>query len=150
MGLLYKVSLATAADGTGSYDLPLDTFLPEFEKRKKQNVRKIPGKSGGINTADSKLEPTTLEITMMIDDDSPTTLKTLRQTLWTQFHSFEGKYVVVWDLHADPDAVCDYWLYDEVVRFTNSRVRRMGMRAYRLRVTLSLNTQPYEGGGDIP
>jgi hypothetical protein len=150
MGLLYKVSLATAADGTGSYDLPLDTFIPNFEKRKKQNVRKIPGKSGGINTADSKLEPTQLPVTMMIDDSSPTTHRTLRQTLWTQFHSFEGKYIVVWDLEAETPVVCDSWFYDEVVVFAETRVRRMGMRATRLRVVLSLNTQPYEGGGDIP
>jgi len=150
MGLIFKVSLATSSAGAGSYDLPLDTFIPAFEKRKKQNVRKIPGKSGGINTADGKLEPTELELTMMIDDSSPTDLKTLRQTLWTQFHSFEGKYVVVWDLLEDPVAVCDWWLYDEVTAFAETRVRRMGMRATRLRVVLSLNTQPYEGGGDIP
>lgn len=149
--LLFKITLADAADGTGgSYTLPLDGFIKDFEKKKKTAVKMIPGKSGGIDTADKKLEPGTLEVTFMIDNDSPTDLKTLRQAIWTAFHTYRGKYVCVWDLHAEPDAVCDSWLYDDIDLFTESRVRRMHMRAARIRVGLSLNTQPYETGGDIP
>ena len=150
MGLIYTVRLANNAAGTDTpYDLPLDCFIKDFEKQKKQAVRKIPGKSGGINTADGKLEPATLELTFMIDDDSVTDLKTLRQTLWTNFNTYEGKYVVIWDL-ADAAAAADVWLYDELILFGDSRVRRMHMRATRIRVTLALNSQPYEEGGDIP
>ena len=151
MGLIFKIRLADNAAGTtNAYDLPLDCFIKDFEKQKKQAVRKIPGKSGGINTADGKLEPATLELSFMVDDDSPTDLKTLRQLLWTKFNTYEGKYVVVWDLHHDTPAACDAWLYDELILFGDSRVRRMHMRATRIRVTLALNSQPYEEGGDIP
>ena len=151
MGALFKISLATNADGSGgSYDLPLDAFVKDFEKRKKTAVRRIPGKSGGIDTADKKLEPGTLELTFMIDDPSPTDLKTLRQALWVAFHTYMGKYVCVWDQQAGPAAVCDSWLYDDIDIFTESRVRRLQMKAARIRVGLSLNTQPYETGGDIP
>ena len=151
MGAIFKVVLAENSAGTTNpYELPPDTFIPSPAKRKKTSVKQIPGKSGGIDTADGKLAPGVLDVTMQIDDDDPVDVKTLRQMLWTKFHTYAGKYIVVFDTLAHPDVVMDWWLYDDVVAFVESRVRRMHMRATRLKVQLSLNTQPYEGGGDIP
>ncbi|MCW7072052.1 MAG: hypothetical protein OCU12_07000 [Methanophagales archaeon] len=151
MGAIYKVVLAQSEDlTTGAYELPLDAFIPGYEKRKKSNVRRIPGKSGGINTADKKLEPGTLDLTFQIDDDSPSALKTARQTLWVKFNDYEGQYVGVIDTRATPDTAADVYKYDDILLFAQTNVSRLHMRAQRIRVTLALNTQPYEVGGDIP
>lgn len=151
MGALYKVVLADDADGTTNvYELPLDASYPGFEKRKKQAVKRIPGKSGGINTADKKLEPGTLDVTFQIDNDLASDLAILRRLLWTKLNNYEGKYIVFIDTLAEPDVVVDAWLYDEVVVFGHSIVKRMHLRATRIRAVLSLNTQPYEENGDIP
>lgn len=151
MGAIYKVVLAENAAGTTNpYVLPLDAFIPSPTKRKKTSVKQIPGKSGGIDTADGMLAPSVLDVSFQIDDDYPVNVKTLRQEIWAALNNYAGKYIVVFDTLKDPDEVADYWLYDDVVVFAESRVRRMHMRATRLKVQLSLNTQPYEGGGDIP
>jgi len=151
MGALYKVVLADNAAGTTNpYVLPLDASYPGFTKRKKQTVRQIPGKSGGINTADKKLMPGTLDVTFQVDDDLASDLATLRRLLWTKLNNYEGKYIVFIDTLADPDAVVDSWLYDEVVLFGHTTVKRSQLRVARIRATLSCNTQPYEENGDIP
>ena len=151
MGAFFKVVLANNAAGTDTaYVLPLDATYKSAEKRKKQSVRKIPGKSGGINTADKKLEPGTLDVTFQIDDDLASDLATLRRLLWTKLNDYEGKYIVFIDTLADPDVVIDAWLYDEVTIFGHSMVKRAHLRVARIRATLSLNTQPYEENGDIP
>lgn len=151
MGAIFKVVLAENAAGTTNpYELPPDTFVPSPGKRKKTSVKQIPGMSGGIDTADGKLAPGVLDVTMQIDDDDPVDVKTLRQLLWTKFHAYAGMYIVVFDMLADPDEVMDAWLYDDINHMVESRVRRMQMRATRLKIQLSLNTQPYEEGGDIP
>lgn len=150
MGALYKVVLAENAAGTtNAYELPLDASYPGFEKRKKQAIKRIPGKSGGINTADKKLEPGTLDVTFQIDNDLSSDLATLRRLLWTKLNDYEGKYIVFIDTLA-ADVVVDSWLYDEVVTFGHSIVKRSQLRVARIRATLSCNTQPYEENGDIP